>query len=235
MGNFFNFSSDNMNIFLLLLDSSGSMDGDEENVKKGLKQFQKSFEGFSESNSIAISVCKFNGELYLDEFKPVSEFNATKYFANGGTALNYSIVNGAKYLNEYVAKVTELNGCQPRVTFILFSDGEASFCDTYSWRAGKYAVEKLNYSGVTTVFVAFGEAITSEYGEKMGFQSTIEVNNRETLIKFFGEDLSRACKEQSKSRKALGSNFFSKIKGKSEPYSHTTEQALEDDDWISSI
>ena len=234
MANFFGFSSDKMNVYLLLIDSSGSMAEDEENVIKGLKLYQESFEGFSETNSIVVSVSRFNHHLFLSEFQPVSEFKVN-YSADGGTALHYSIVTAAKYLMQYVKELTELKKCSPIVTFILFSDGHPSNCDTKSWRDGKEAVEWLNYSGVTTAFVAFGDSITSEFGKKMGFQSTIDVDKSDTLLKFFGEDLSRLSKEQSKSRKSLGSNFFSQIKGKTEQYSHTTEQALEDDDWISCI
>lgn len=233
MANFFDFSSDRMSIFLLLIDSSGSMEDDEKNVKKGLKMYQESFEGFSEANSIAISVCRFNEELHLSEFRPVSEFE-TYYCACGGTALHYSIVNAAEYLKHYVDEVIKRKECEPNVTFILFSDGLPSGDRAYPSQ-GKNAIEQLNYSGVTTVFVAFGKAITSKFGQKMGFQSTIDVSDRNTLLNFLGEDLSRACQKQSKSRKPLGSNFFSKIASQSEEYSHTTEQALEDDDWISSI
>lgn len=234
MANFFDFSSDKMNVYLLLLDSSGSMEDDEKKMRKGVKLYSQSFEDFSEKNSIVVSVSSFNHDLHLSDFRPVSELN-TNYSAYGGTALYYSIVNAATYLMKYVKELTKLKKCAPRVTFILFSDGEPSGCDRKSWREGKQAVERLNYSGVTTAFIAFGESIKSEFGEKMGFQSIIDVNNRDALLKFLSEDLPRSCKNQSKSRKPLGSNFFSQINTNSKEYSHTTEQALEDDDWISSI
>ena len=65
MANFFGFSSDKMNVYLLLIDSSGSMAEDEENVIKGLKLYQESFEGFSETNSIVVSVSRFNHHLFF--------------------------------------------------------------------------------------------------------------------------------------------------------------------------
>lgn len=235
MANFYDFSSDNINIFLLLIDNSGSMGNDEDNVRKGMKLYQKSFDNFPEANSIAVSVSMFNSDFYPADFKRVNEFN-TRYHTDGGTALYYSIVKGAEHLKKYINKVTELKKCIPRATFVVFSDGEPCYDKMY-WEDAKEAIDKLNYAGITTVFVAFGNAISSKFGKKMGFMSTIDVDDRETLINFLGVELSKSCKEQSKSLKALGANFFSQAvnNGNSECYSQTTAQALEDDSWIDDI
>lgn len=232
---YYGFSSDKIDIFFFLIDKSGSMDDDEDNVVKGLKEYQKSFRNFPEANSIAVSISKFNGSFYPEPFLPISEFD-TSYYANGLTALNYSIVKGAEYLEEYVREVTARTNITPRVTFICFSDG-CPEGDSMSPSAGMQTIEKLNYAGVTTVFVAFGRAITSDFGKNMGFQSTIDVVNREALVNFLGVELSKSCKEQSKSLKALGENFFSQAvdKSKSQGYSQTTAQVLEDNSWINDI
>lgn len=235
MANFFDFSSDKIDVFLLLLDRSGSMERDERNVRDGLEMYKKSFEDFPESNSIAVSISKFSDDFYPGEFKHISEFS-TYYDTNGATALYYSIVKGARHLNNYIAKVTERTGCIPRATFILFSDGEPCR-DRRNRHDAKEAINNLNYAGVTTVFVAFGGAIESKFGEQLGFMSTIDVTDRDKLVNFLGVELSKSCKEQSKSLKALGANFFSQAIGNedSEGYSHTTTQALEDDSWINDI
>ncbi len=72
---------------------------------------------------------------------------------------------------------------------------------------------------------------------QFGFQSTIDVNNKQVLSNFLGVELSRSCKEQSKSMKSLGANFFSKAanSSKSEKYSQKTKQAIEDEDWFKNI
>lgn len=235
MSNFMNFSSDRANVYLILLDESGSMENDTENVLTGFRMYKKSFENFPEANSIAVSVCKFANGFGPGEFRLVKDLNFS-YRPNGGTALNYSIVKAKEYLQDYVREITESKGVIPRVTFILFSDG--SPCgDPMSPSEGKKAIADMNYAGYTTVFVAFGEGIDSNFGKKMGFMSTVDVNDKETLPTFLGETLSQSCKEQSKSLKALGANFFSQAadKTQSEGYSQATTQALEDTSWIDEI
>lgn len=235
MANFMDFSSDRANVFLMLIDESGSMADDELKVKEGMRQYRKSFENFSEANSIAVSVCKFNEDFKKQEFKAITKFGFD-YDATGGTALYYSIIEGANHLKNYIKEVTEVKGIVPRATFIVFSDGEPCY-DKRTKAEAMEAIAELNYSGVTTVFVAFGSAIKSSFGEGMGFMSTIDVDNREVLVNFLGVELSKSCKEQSKSMKSLGANFFSKAVGKtaSEAFSKTTQQALEDTSWIDDI
>lgn len=237
--NYMDFSSDQINIFMILVDSSGSMNGDAGKVREGLKLYKKSFENFPEADSIAVSISKFDNTFYPSEFRKVEDLD-TSYVTGGGTALYYSIVKGGEYLNKYVQEVTEKTGVIPRVTYIVKSDGEPCE-DEYDTPSGhkkaRNMIENLNYAGVTTVFIAFGNAITSDFGKKLGFMSTIDVVNRETLVNFLGVELSKSCKEQSKSLKALGANFFSKAVGdtQSEGYSQTAKQALEDTSWIDDI
>ena len=233
--NYMDFSSDKIDIFMLLIDSSSSMRGEEDAVEKGLKLFRKNFKNFPEANSIAISKSTFSGELDLGEFQSIREFD-TSYTVGGCTALHYSIVEASKYLRSYVEETTRITGVIPKVTFILFSDGEP-FCDLCSESEGREAIELLNCYGATTVFVAFGESITSEFGKRLGFMSTIDVVDRSVVTDFLGVELSKSCKEQSMSLKPLGENFFSKANGNSSSYgySQTAVQALEDDSWINDI
>jgi hypothetical protein len=134
-----------------------------------------------------------------------------------------------------MADVTKKTGTVPRGTLVFFSDGEPCY-DRMKPQEAMQAISNLNFSGVTTVFVAFGEAISSDFGKKMGFQSTKDVNDRKKMVECM-EEVSNSCKEQSQSMKALGSNFFSQAANKeaSSGYSQTTAQALEDDDWIGDI
>ncbi len=235
MSNYFNFSSDKIDIFMLLLDGSGSMDDDVQNVRKGLTMFQESFEGFYLANSIVVSVCYFNDEFYPGDFRPVKEMD-TGYSTEGRTALNYSIVKASEVLNEYVREVVRRTGVTPKVTFVCFSDGQPCGDKMYP-SDGKEAIKRMNYSGITTAFAAFGGDISAEYGKEMGFMATIDVTKREDLLNFLGVELSNSCKEQSQSLKALGANFFSQAveKSQSQEYSQTTAQALEDNSWIDEI
>lgn len=235
MANFMDFSSDKVDVFLILLDKSGSMDYEVNKVKEGLRMYQKSFENFPEVNSIAVSICKFSNDFYPDDFKQVKDIS-TDYSTGGYTALNYSIVKAAQYLQNYIQEVTEVKGIVPRATFIVFSDGHPEH-DYMSASDGKKAIAELNYAGITTVFVAFGDSITSKFGDRMGFVSTIDVTNRQDLVNFLGVELSKSCKEQSRSMKSLGANFFSQAANKSSSanYSQATTQVLEDTGWIDDI
>lgn len=236
MANFLNFSSDKPNAFLLLIDDSGSMDHDEKRMKEGLRAFKKSFDNFPEANSIAISKSIFgNDRVRLGEFKRLSEFD-TSYSAYGGTPLYYAIENGAKHLKNYMSEVMEQNKIEPIGTFIVFSDGE-SCRDSGTVRDAKKAIEGLNYAGITTVFIAFGESMSSKFGEKLGFMSTIDVRDREALTHFLGVEFSHSFKEQSQRNQPLGANFFSGAVNSSSSagYSATTAQALEDDSWFDDI
>ena len=229
-----NFSTDKVDAFLMLLDDSGSMNDDAQNVRDGLNMYKKSFENFSEVNSIAVSICRFANDFRAGEFRHVRDLDLS-YSTGGGTALYYSICRGAEYLKNYINEVTEAKGIVPRATFIVFSDGVP--CGDYmSWDDAKNAIEELNYAGITTVFVAFGDGIHSDFGKQMGFMSVVDVTDRSALVQFLGVELSKSCKEQSMSMKSLGANFFSQAVGnKSEGFSQTTAQALEDENWMNDI
>lgn len=234
MSNFMDFSTDKVDAFLLLLDDSGSMSRDVSNMKAGLNMYKKSFENFSEVNSIAVSICRFADRFRAGEFKHVSNLDLS-YNTGGGTALHYSICCAADYLKSYINEVTEAKGIVPRATFIVFSDGEPCG-DPGNPEKSKKVIQELNYAGINTVFVAFGESIRSEFGKGMGFMSVIDVTDRSALVNFLGVELSKSCKEQSMSMKSLGADFFSKAAGaKSEGFSKTAAQALDNPDWMFDI
>lgn len=235
MSNLYDFSTDRINIFSLVIDCSSSMSSSTEDMKRGLRLYKKSFENFPEADSIAVSVNRFNGEYYKSSFRRVSEFEIN-YETDGFTALCYSICEGTEQLINYINEVARRTGCVPRATFIVFSDGQPCG-DSRDEEDAKRAIEKLNLAGITTVFVAFGGGISSEFGRKIGFLSTIDVDDRSVLEDFLGVELSKSCKEQSQSLRSLGSDFFSKANksSKSEKYSQKTQQAIENENWFDDI
>lgn len=235
MADILNFSSDNVNVFLMVVDASGSMEMDEYKICKGLENYKKEFEDFYGADSIAVAVSKFSDSYYKGEFKKVKDMD-TDYYTVGYTALYYSIEQGKEQLKKYIREIKRVAKIIPRATFIFWSDGKPCE-DPGTYERAKEAIAYLNKEGVTTVFVAFGEAISSKFGEDLGFSSTIQLEDRDAATDFLGKELSKSCKEQVKSVKALGSNFFSKAKENkgSAGYSKTTEEVLENDDWIDSI
>lgn len=235
MGDFFDITSDRADFFLILVDSSGSMSGDELNVRKGLKMFKESFEDFELANSIIVSVCKFAGDFYPSYFRPVAEMD-TSYSTGGGTALSYSIVQAKRLLDKYITAFVERTKIIPKVTFVCISDGQPC-SDPYPLSRGQNAIEEMNCEGITTAFAALGSDMDSSFGRNMGFMATVDVTNRNALLNFLGVELSNSCKEQSKSMKSLGGSFFSQAneQSQSQEYSQTTAQALDDRSWIDDI
>ena len=59
MADYIDFTSDNINVFMFLIDKSNSMAGNEDEIKKGIENFVRSFENFEESSSLAVSICFF--------------------------------------------------------------------------------------------------------------------------------------------------------------------------------
>lgn len=234
-GNFFDITSDSASFFMILVDKSGSMSGDRENVRKGLKMFKESFEDFELANSIIVSVCKFSDDFERGYFRPVAEMD-TRYSTGGGTALSYSIVKAKELLEDYISAFVERTKIIPTVTFVCISDGQPC-SDPLPLNRGREAIEEMNCAGITTAFAALGSDINSRFGSNMGFMATIDVTNRDALLQFLGVDLSNSCKGQSKSRKPLGGNFFSQAneQSQSQEYSQTTQQALDDRSWINDI
>lgn len=235
MSNFLNFSSTKISIFMILLDSSGSMSSDRENVRLGLNNFRDSFKGFYLANSIAVNISRFDDDFCAGDFRPVKEMD-TSYYIGGCTALNYSLVKSEELLSKYVREVVKATGVSnPNVTFVCISDGRP-YGDKMKDYAGMEAIRKMNYAGITTAFAALGDEVDAEFGSKMGFMATVDVTDRNALLHFLGVELSNSCKEQSQSHKSLGANFFSQAnKGMSQEYSQATAQALEDSSWIDEI
>lgn len=242
MGNVTKFSSDQVYIYMILIDASGSMDQDERNVRDGIQNLKESLQGFPESSSIAISISEFNSYLNLGEFQRVQNIS-TNYSAGGGTALYCSIKEAADYLQKYLNEIRKVNKIEPIATYFLLSDGMSSGRPTdmdeeIGKRTCKKVIEAMNLQDINTAFVAFGEAINSNFGKDLGFKATIDIKNRSQLLEFLGVHVSESIKNQSQRCEPLGENFFSKAAGyssTSEGYSSATAQALEDDAWIDDI
>jgi len=232
MSDFMDFSSENIQIFAFMIDQSGSMEDDKENVIEGVQTYQKKLNNILEANSIAVSISKFESQIMLGEFQHIRDMRF-RYEPCGRTALYDAIVKGANHLMQYMETVVKKHGCIPKATFILFSDGRDNMSDYFA-SAARDSIRKLNYVGIDTIFVPFGTAIHSSFGEDLDFKITREVKNSEELVYFLGEELSNASIRQSQSRKSLGEAFFSQAKS-SKNYSERTRQVLEEDDWMDFI
>lgn len=238
-GSVFSFGTNQINIFSMNFDASTSMRDYQEIAREGIKSCRDSLKKFSESNTLSISLSMFDDEYRPEPFKKIDEFDAD-YRAEGCTALYETIVEGGRNLLDYIKKVIEVNGTLPMATFMVFSDGK-SCEDRYNAFQAKEALKELNNAvetigvPITTAFVAFGPAIKSEVGRDLGFVATIDVDDRAALKKFLSHDLPESCKEQSKSDRSLGADFFSQASKASEGYSAKASQVIDNSDWFDDI
>lgn len=229
------FDTDNGMIVLLLIDESGSMAGDTMVMIKALNAFFEDFRKFEERGKVSISKATFSSYMKMTDFLDIESFDRS-YEPGGGTALYYSIKEAVDNLNAYYEEIVKSWGFRPKVTFVVFSDGEDNAGG--SMEETKRIIENLNKRmNANTVFVAFRKAIKMRMGKKMGFRCTVDANNANELITLMGEELSKSCQEQSRSSVSLGSNFYSQVsqpKTGEESGSQTDQmyQILEDDSFF---
>ena len=226
----YDFSSDNINIITLVYDQSGSMSDDIRSMLKANEAFKKDFSKFEERKSIAISKVVFSEYFKQSPFRDVANFN-TSYDTDDCTFLYYSIDLAARNTIAYYNEIVKRLNVRPRITFLVFSDGCDSEQSRTRFDAAKNSILELNCLDATTVFVAFRSAITSGIGDDLGFTCTRNITSVQELISCLGNELSKSCKEQSKSAYSLKSEFFSKASADTEDDS-PAEQAMVEDDFF---
>ena len=229
----YDFASDSINIFVLVYDESGSMNGDVTSMRRANKAFFNDFSNFEEKGSIAIAKAIFSNEVWMSCFEPVENFS-TNYDTGGGTELYYAIDVTASNAIEYYKELVKRLNVRVRITYIVFSDG-GDTSGNYNLRCrAQEAIKELNSLDATTVFVAFREAISSGVPEDLGFTCTRNINTVKELISCMGGELSKSCKEQSRSAYSLKSEFFSKA-DKNSDEDKVEAQPLVDDDFFNII
>ncbi|MBR6688404.1 MAG: VWA domain-containing protein [Clostridia bacterium] len=226
----YDFSSDNINIIALLYDESGSMEQHVYAMQKANNAFYDDFSKFEEKGSIAISKATFNGNYWMSAFKEVKHFN-TSYHADGATHLYSSIVRTVESTIAYYNELIKRLNVRARITFLVFTDGEDNEDYGRYMNNAKAAITELNSLDATTVFVAFGDAIATGAGEKLGFTCTKNITTVKELVACLGSELSKSCKEQSRSSYSLKSEFFSKA-SKDNAADTAADQAIVDDDFF---
>ena len=203
----FDFSSDTVDIFILLYDVSGSMDAHVSEIRRANETFKKVFSRFEEKGSVAISKAVFSEGCRISPFKSVDEFD-TSYSTYGSTHLYSAICEVVDATIEYYRELIKRINIQARITLLVFSDGEDNE-RAYNMSKAADKIRELNSLDATTVFVAFDAAIDAKDGENLGFSCTRDIHSSEELVSCLGVELSRSCIEQSKSAFALKSQFFS--------------------------
>ena len=224
----YDFASDNINIFALVYDESYSMCGDASAMREANSAFYQDFSKFEERGSIAIAKAVFSENFSMSFFNEVSEFD-TSYRARDNTALYEAIVEAGTNTIDYYKEIVKRLNVRPKITFLVFSDGGDNCGSELDYKEAKKMVKQLNSLDATTVFVAFRGAISDGKGEELGFSCTKNINSVRDLIVCMGTELSKSCKEQSKSAYSLKSEFFSKADKNSSEDSAEHQPILDDD------
>lgn len=225
----YDFSSDTINIIILLYDISGSMESDVSAMRKANKAFYEDFSRFEERGSIAIAKGVFANNFGMTSFDEVKEFN-TSYEVGGGTALYYAIVQSIDNTVKYYDEIVKRLNVRPRITFLVFTDGDDNQSQNHRYNA-RDAIKELNSLDATTVLVAFRDATRSGIGDDLGFSCVKNIHTVQELVSCLGNELSKSCKEQSKSAYSLKSEFFSKADQNAEE-DDTQNRAIMDDDFF---
>ena len=205
----YSFSSDVVNIFVMLYDCSGSMSSHYGAIIEANTAFYEDFSRFEEKGSVAISKAMFDERVQKTPFGPVKNFS-TDYYAGGGTRLYNAIVEVGEETIAYYKEIESRLNIRPRITFLVFSDGMDNYSYESEINSAKDIITQLNSLDATTVFVAFGQAIEAKDGEMLGFSCIRDITSANELISCLGTELSQSCIEQSKSAFSLKSKFFSK-------------------------
>lgn len=204
----YNFTSDNINIFMLLYDYSGSMCDDANAMRKANSAFYNDFSRFEEKGSVAISKGTFTNhdDIRISSFDSVSAFDIS-YNPSGGTPLYRAIHEAAQCTIDYYNEIVKRLNVTPRITFLVFSDGDDN--ESYDCRSNaKEAIQSLKALDATTVFVAFRDAKNNGVPEDLEFDCINNIESAQELISCMGTELSKSCKEQSQSATSLKSQFF---------------------------
>lgn len=224
----YDFASDNINIFVNIYDMSSSMEDDIGKMQNANRIFYDEFMGFEEKGSIAIAKAVFADGFEMGAFRDIKDFN-TGYRAYGNTALYNAIIQTAKNTIAYYNEIVKRLNVRPRITFLVFSDGGDNIGTTSDYNKAKEMIKQLNSLDATTVFVAFRGAIANEDGKRLGFTCTKDIKDAKDLSICMGKELSRSCREQSKSAYSLKSEFFSKA-DKNSNEDKLQDQLINDDE-----
>lgn len=195
------------NLFLLLIDSSGSMFGYMEKMAFELRKFKDKMTAMDESSTVIISRWDFSEKIDASDFDKIENF-PTNYYADGGTRLYETIICAKEALlgtleDEGAIEILQNQGYDPKVAIIVFSDGEDSDNMYNLERAAAAAVSEMNDNDIVTAFVCFGDS-SRKVAKKLNFRN---IDTKYDLEEAF-DAISSSCIRQSMSAVSLTDNFF---------------------------
>lgn len=194
------------NLFCLILDSSGSMEGKEKRVRANLKRLKLDLMSMDERRSVIMSKVQFGSTIIETPYDVIGSFDTSYSAELGGTKLYYTISKVAENFLKAVEILQDEGGYSPKFTLIVFSDGEDNESGIYLEEAKKM-IKRINDLGGVTAFVCFGEDISKDVAKFLGFKN---IDSQVNLEKAF-DAISSSCIRQSQSITSLTDTFFDNV------------------------
>ena len=155
------FSSNVITFHFLLIDCSGSMDGEKENsVRAGLKLIQDELTKLEDTSSTRVSVIEFGDAVYPSNLKLVENFNIDYWARNECTALYDAIC----YVKESIADLNlrYRNKYRLNLNVIVLSDGKDNASSNSELEATTAVTELKTTYKASTIFYAIEEKYNVE-------------------------------------------------------------------------
>ena len=185
--------------YIFVLDKSGSMDYYEDQVRHCLENYKAELSSIDEASAISVARFDFNEACSTNDkkFTNITNMN-TSYIACGGTDLYSAIVKTVQFALDTYESLME-NAYDPRMTYIIISDGEHNNDGQYSMDEAKEMVEKAAACGITMVFVDFGSS-NGNIPRKLGFQTIYSCENSSEALQKTFKAITSSCIRQSQSK-----------------------------------
>ena len=185
--------------YIFVLDKSGSMDYYESQVRNCLENYKAELSSIDEASAISVARFDFNDECSIKnrKFTNITNMN-TSYHALGGTDLYSAIAKTVQFALDTYESLME-NAYDPRMTYIIMSDGEHNTDGYYSIDAAQQIVEKAAACGITMVFIDFGSS-NGNIPRELGFQTIYSCENSSEALQKTFKAITSSCIRQSQSK-----------------------------------
>lgn len=174
--------SEDVTIFMIALDNSGSMFPYHAPMRDALAASKNAFAGAKNADEILISRVDFDtdhdatGYLSIDQF-PTDYPNQV---GSGGTALYDMIIDEGTKMRQYRKYLRE-GGSRVHAVFAIFTDGE-DLHSRHTLQDAAEVIKALNTDEIITVCVEFG-AEAAGVAKALGIQKTIKCDATEHALR----------------------------------------------------
>jgi uncharacterized protein YegL len=203
--------SELVNLIMVLIDQSGSMQPHVTEMQKALVNFQNSLMDSKEVDELLVARGNFyNYNVDMGGYKKVDQFDVN-YFANGGTPLYDAIKEAQQKLFDYMGYLKN-QGMRVKAVLSVFSDGDDTSSHIRVFDA-KQCVDELNSKEVVTAFMGFGVQALNE-AQTLGFKNVLDIlqeGNRSdigSVLRKAFDCLSKSVISNSQSATQKVDNFF---------------------------